>query len=65
MASDIEAALRGELAAQADEMVEVAAGLADSDDLCQLHDLLGQASCLLAVVRAVYLAEPDEAEVEP
>lgn len=65
MASDIEAALRGALAAQADEMVEVAAGLAGSDDLCQLHDVLGQASCLLAVVRAVYLAEPGEAEVEP
>lgn len=65
MASDIDAALRRALAQQADELCEVAAGLADSEDLCQLHDILGQAACLVAVVRAVYLAEPDRGEVEP
>lgn len=65
MANDMKASLRRSLAQQADEMCEVAAGLAGSDDLCQLHDLLGQAACLLAVVRAVYLTERVRGEVEP
>lgn len=60
----MEGSLRLALAQQADELCEVVAGLADSEDLCQLHDSLGQASCLLAVVRAVYLTE-SRGEVEP